>query len=265
MATNSTRGARSILRAILKPLLALPRSLGICITRDPSWFVYEDHVARMLSTLKINCVLDVGSYQGDFARWLRKIGYVGLIISFEPVSENFRLLEESRADDTLWRTHRLALGATVGNAAIRVFSGTTFHSFLPPSEYGQARFPDKLVVERTEVVPVERLENILDDVIKEVEDPHIFLKVDTQGYDLEVIRGLGAKAATIAALQIEMAVTPIYDHATNSFVDSLAYLQHLGFQLSGIFPVSFASEDRISLVEFDCLMSRGDGQAPKLE
>jgi len=255
MSVNASNGA-SVSRTVLDPMLRMARRFGLYITRDPDWLVYEHNLRRMLSALKINCVLDVGSFHGDFARLLRRIGYIGLIISFEPVVSNFEVLEETRVDDAKWRTHRMALGATKGNAEIRVFAGTTFHSFFPPSEYGLSRFPDKLQVERTETVPVERLDNILDELVKDVEDPHIFLKVDTQGYDLEVVRGLGTKAAAIRALQIEMAVNPIYQDATNSFADALSYLQGLGFEVSGLYPVSFDSEDKVQVVEFDCLMCR---------
>jgi FkbM family methyltransferase len=247
---------RALGRAFLNPILRLARRLGVYVTRDPDWLAYETNLRRILSALRINCVLDVGSYRGDFARLLRRIGYAGLIISFEPVASNYELLEEARVEDTKWRIHRMALGSTAGHAPIRVFAGTTFHSFLSPSEYGLSRFPDKLQLERTETVPMERLDNLLDDLVKEVDDPRIFLKVDTQGYDLEVIRGLGSKTADISALQIEMAVTPIYEDPTNSFVEALSYLQSVGFQVSGLFPVSFNSRDRVQVVEFDCLMCR---------
>lgn len=256
MSVNGSNAGRSLGRKVLNPILRLARRFGLYITRNPNWLVYEDHLRRMLSALRINCVLDVGSCQGDFAKLLRRIGYVGLIISFEPVATNYEVLQDAVVEDAEWRIHRMALGATKGEGTMRVFAGTTFHSLLPPSEYGLSRFPDKLQVERTETVPVERLDNILDELVKDVENPHIFLKVDTQGFDLEVIRGLGTKAASISALQIEMAVNPIYKDATNSLPDALSYLHRLGFQVSGLFPVSFDSEDRVQVVEFDCLMCR---------
>lgn len=256
MSVNVSNAGRSLARAVLNPILRLAQRFGVYVTRDPDRLVYEAHLRRILSALRINCVLDVGSYRGDFARLLRRIGYAGLIISFEPVEANYELLEEARIEDTEWRIHRTALGSTTGQAPIRVFTGTTFHSFLPPSDYGLSRFPDKLQLERTESVPVERLDNLLDELVKDVGDPHIFLKVDTQGYDLEVIRGLGRKVADISALQIEMAVTPIYKDATNSFAEALSYLQRAGFQVCGLFPVSFNSPDKVQVVEFDCLMCR---------
>jgi FkbM family methyltransferase len=258
MSENGSNARRSLVKVIRNQILGFARRLGIYITRDPDSLAYEQQLRRILSALRINCVLDVGSYQGGFARMLRRIGYIGLIISFEPVQTNFEVLEQEqvRAEDTKWRTHRLALGAAKGDARMRVFAGTTFHSFLPPSEYGLSRFPDKLQVERAETVPVDRLDNILDELVTDVPDPRIFLKVDTQGLDLDVIRGLGKKVDAVSALQIEMAVNPIYQNATNSFGEALSYLQRLGFQVSGLFPVSFNSKDRVQVVEFDCLMCR---------
>ena len=262
MSSNSWYGARSLAKAALNSILGLARRFGVYVTRDPDWMVYETHLRRILSTLRINCVLDVGAFHGDFARLLRRIGYAGLIVSFEPVATNYEALEEARVEDREWRIHRLALGSAKGDAPMRVFTGTTFHSFLPPSEYGLSRFPDKLKLERTETVPVDRLDNLLDDLVKDLDDPHILLKVDTQGHDLEVIRGLGSRVGDISALQIEMAVTPIYDGATNSFSDAFAYLERVGFQVSGLFPVSFSSSDKVNAVEFDCLMCRPEKLDP---
>lgn len=256
MSINSSKGARSLAKAVLNPVLRLARRFGVYVTRDPDWMVYETHLRRVLSAFRINCVLDVGAFHGDFARLLRHIGYAGLIISFEPVATNYEIMEEARIDDTKWRIHRMALGSIRGRFPIKVFAGTTFHSFLPPSEFGLSRFPDKLQLEGTETVPVERLDNLLDDLLKDVDNPHILLKVDTQGYDLEVIRGLGSRVSDISALQIEMAVTPLYKEATNSFSDALSYLEGVGFQVSGLFPVSFNSGDRVQVVEFDCLLCR---------
>src|SRR4051812_15268739 len=42
--------------------------------------------------LGINCVPEVGTGAGEYARFLRKNGYTGHIISFEPVEASFRPL-----------------------------------------------------------------------------------------------------------------------------------------------------------------------------
>ena len=80
----------------------------------------------------------------------------------------------------------MALGAKKSSAEIRVYSGTTFDSFLEPSEHGRRQFAEKMQIKGREVVAIERLDNILDGLIEDITNPRIFLKVDTQGYDLEV-------------------------------------------------------------------------------
>jgi hypothetical protein len=110
-------------------------------------------------------------------------------------------------------------------------------------------------LERSEVVRVERLDDILDELTRDLAQPSIFLKVDTQGFDLEVIRGLGTKVDRIRALQMEMAVRPIYEGTSNLVLDAWSELDRLGFRASAMFPVTYDA-DGISLVEFDCVMCR---------
>jgi hypothetical protein len=136
-----------------------------------------------------------------------------------------------------------------------VFAGNTFHSFLESSAFGRERFAGRMEVERREVVRVERLDGVLADLLGDLTDPRIFLKIDTQGFDLEVIRGLGADVAKVQAIQLEIAVKAIYERSTNGFVDAWRELEQLGFHPSAMFPVAYDT-DGISLVEFDCVMCR---------
>ena len=237
------------------------RRLGYYVTKDPATILQAEHLRRIFTALGINCVLDVGAHQGDFAAWLRAIGYAGLILSFEPVAANYEILERRAGRDKHWHPHRIGLGATSGDAEMQIFSGNTFHSFLESSAFGRERFPNRMQVERREVVHVERLDAIIDALVPNVPDPHIFLKVDTQGFDMEVIRGLGARVDTVQAVQVEIAVKRLYEGSTNGLLDTWAELERLGFGASAMFPVGYDA-DGISLVEFDCVMCRPtDGPA----
>ena len=52
---------------------------------------------RLLDTLDVNCVLDVGANQGQFAEELRGVGFRGLIVSFQQIQEQNCLIRRDNA------------------------------------------------------------------------------------------------------------------------------------------------------------------------
>ena len=135
--------------------------------------------------MRINVVLDVGANKGWYAEQLRKIGYSGYIFSFEPVLEDFRIIEKKSSTDEKW----IAVNKAVGDKdEIKQFnvieSGdekqTVLSSFLNSSNFEIAKVVD---------VEVIRLDGFKDQILTELEELRIFLKTDTQGYDLNVWRG----------------------------------------------------------------------------
>ena len=68
-------------------------------------------VVQLLRHHGITRVLDVGANEGGYATELRRFGYAGRIVSFEPVSESFRLLQSHARKDHLWTTLPYAVGA----------------------------------------------------------------------------------------------------------------------------------------------------------
>src|ERR1700737_2379640 len=63
-----------------------------------------------LSTSRIHVVIDVGANQGQFALQLRRLGYVGRIISLEPNKASFRKVQRLTARDNNWEAFCFAVG-----------------------------------------------------------------------------------------------------------------------------------------------------------
>ena len=66
----------------------------------------------------------------------------------------------------------------------------------------------------------------LDSLAAEVPHQRIFLKVDTQGYDMRVIAGAGSFLDRVRVLQVELSVTPLYE-SESDYIDSLAQIRDL--------------------------------------
>jgi FkbM family methyltransferase len=216
------------------------------------WLALE-HLRDVLERYRVDVVMDVGANKGQYAKSLRKIGYRGLILSFEPVPEVFAELSLAAAADELWHVHQIALGREHGELEMNVVPGT-LSSLLPPSEFGAARYA-KLRDVSVQSVPVRRIDELLDGILPAgTTSPRILLKLDTQGFDLEAYAGLGDKAEHVVALQSEVALMTIYDRMPR-MPEALAVYEAGGFEITGMYPVS--REARTGRVlEYDCVMVR---------
>ncbi|MFZ0548457.1 MAG: FkbM family methyltransferase [Candidatus Promineifilaceae bacterium] len=208
------------------------------------------HLQRLFQKLNINCIFDVGANRGQYGRFLRQSGYTGRIISFEPVSADFALLQAQAADDPEWQTHQIALGREENTAEINVTSDSLFNSFLKPNEFirGQG-----LRISHVESVQIRPLDALFDQSLAEINQPQPYLKLDTQGYDLEVLAGAEKCLSRISALQTELSIKPVYEQMPY-YLDSIAHLEKMGFEVTGLFPI--ARDNALRVVELDCVMVR---------
>lgn len=203
-------------------------------------------IKSLLDALKINWVLDVGANRGQYALNLRRIGYRGRIVSFEPGRDAFRLMQTALAKDPLWQGYEMALGSEDVRKPFNVaVDSTEMSSFLKPMD-------DRWNL-KVEEVEVHRLDTILEEIVPDTSKAtSILLKMDTQGYDLEVIRGAQGCISKICALQSELSVVPLY-HDMPAYLEALMVYHDLGFSLFGIFPA--AVNRRSGITELDCLMA----------
>jgi FkbM family methyltransferase len=231
------------------------RSLGYDIVSYPigDWLTFREHLTNMLSKFQINCVLDVGAHRGEYASFLRSLGYEGNIISFEPIAENFKVLLDKSSRDQKWKVLNFGLGKSNISMPINVTRFTQLSSFLTTNASEDERFGNNATVDRREIVVVKRLDSIWSELFPEQEALKIFLKIDTQGYDLFVLEGMGVCLDKLLALQTEMSVIPIYENMPN-FLDAISFLKKKGFDITGMYPI--CRDGRLRVIEFDCVMLR---------
>ena len=171
----------------------------------PHW----PQLTAMLERRGITLVIDVGANIGQYAAALRVSGYGGRIVSFEPLSAAHAELARAASPDKAWIVApRTAVGATRGNITINVSANSDMSSALPFAAHAASVFDGDRMVGR-ETVPLTTVDAIL--AAHAAVSDRVFLKSDTQGYDLEVLRGARASLGRIVGLQIESSLSPIYE------------------------------------------------------
>lgn len=238
--------AHTVSKSFLKSLSLIGISKGLRLPHGKLDRVMELLFLRdLLNQLEIDCVVDVGANRGQFSSELRGIGYGGKIVSFEPVRSEFEILAKKFQNDKNWIGHQIALGSADREMTITVPSLTVMSSLLEPTQSD--------IGARKEVVQVKRLDDILPSSIAKLGCTKVFLKMDTQGYDLEVFAGASGCVECIHGIQSELSVKPIYKNMPH-YIEALGIYESAGFELFNLSVVNRV--DSGGLLEMNCFMTR---------
>ncbi len=243
-----------MLKIVKDSVLKVSRSLGYDIVplREMKERDFALHLRQLLTFLDIDCVLDVGANAGQYHDFLRdKVLYGGTIVSFEPVSHHVRELKERARADRGWHVEGYALGAKQGSLPINVMVSDQFSSFLEPDDSRVADYKGLNERHHVETVEVQMLDAILPELARRLGFKRPYLKLDTQGFDIEVLRGAKRSLPMMRALQTEASVLGVYK-GMPSYTETIRYLGERGFEVTGFYPVSRDASMR--LIEFDCVM-----------
>jgi FkbM family methyltransferase len=214
--------------------------LGFRIT--PRWRAFTDpqerYMRRLFALLRPDLIIDVGANAGQYGTFLRKrCEYRGHIVSYEPIPELAQECLRAAIGDDRWRVETRALGAYSGQARFNVMAHDQFSSFLPPAAQQPQAFDAANRIARTISVPVATLDEVLGDLLDRTGAARPYLKLDTQGFDLEVVAGGRSVMDRVVGVQTEIAVTRLYEGAP-TFDRTVETLRALGFEPSALFPTN---------------------------
>ena len=239
----------------------ISQKLGVDIVRTTTFHRdMDEHLARLIAAKGIDAVIDVGANNGQYARMLRKIGFTGTIYSFEPVAHVYAALAASAADDSRWHCFPFALGDKDETRTINVYSSDVFSSFLTANDYSKGIW-NSLNTVREEQVEVKRLDAVFSGLPGREELTNFMLKLDTQGFDVQVFRGAAETLPHVAVLQSELGLVPIYDDATDPYAILKEY-HAAGFFVSGMYPIN--RDPSLAIIEFDVTLVRRTEASPQI-
>lgn len=173
-------------------------------------------------------VISIGSHYGEeYEGWL-SLGATNFMF-FEPVSFNFRKLKAIMPKSDNIKLFNLALGN----------SRTRMKMYIEKSHQGKScslleptghltQYPD-IEFKYEEVVNVDKLDNIGYD-----RDMFDHLHVDTQGYEMEVLKGAEHSLSFIKTINIEVYRKELYKGCA-MFEDVSKFLEDHGFQFIDVY------------------------------
>lgn len=207
--------------------------------------------ALLLKNYGVDMVLDVGASAGYFGQQLRSIGYRGRILSFEPLSSAYATLLQTIGTDLTWTAHNFALGSMAATATINIAKNSYSSSLnqMLPAHLKAAPWSEFIGTEQVEV-------KTLDSIFAEVAAlrHNILLKIDTQGSELEVLKGATSTLPKIGTIQLEMSLVPLYENDV-LFPDMHKYLCEMGYELVGMEP-GFTDRTTGRLLQLDGIFHR---------
>lgn len=197
----------------------------------------------------IETVLDIGANLGQYAQELRRFGYRGRIVSFEPLSAAFESLSAAAGDDPAWECHRIALGDDNTTSTIGVASNLASSSLLPMLEAHHDAAPG-VSMTGAETVEV----RTLDSLGLSLSGPTL-MKLDVQGFEDRVLRGAESILPHVSLIECEVSLEPLYESQL-TFLPMLDLLREEGFELLRLEPGIRDGGGKGSVVQFDAIAAR---------
>lgn len=204
------------------------KSIGLQINRYP-----DSDLKRRLKLIKyfeINKIFDIGANVGNYAMVMRKLGFEGNIVSFEPLSETFKKLQKNAAKDNNWETINIALGDKDGESEINIAGNNDSSSILEMMPSHSKSAPESSYI-GNERIKVNKLDTLFENLYRKGDNA--FVKIDTQGYELNVLQGAEKSLSHIKGIQIEMSLVQLYDGGI-LYKEMIDLIEKKGFSLFSI-------------------------------
>ncbi|KAA1380759.1 FkbM family methyltransferase [Aeromicrobium fastidiosum] len=206
---------------------------------------YAGRLVRTLESRGIDTVLDIGANVGQYATLTRSAGFGGRIISCEPLSGAFAELGKRAARDDAWTVLNVAVGAEPGEAVINVSANSFSSSIRGMTDTHLTTAPGSQYI-ASETVPVTTVAEIA--ATHAVEPARTLLKIDTQGFEGEVLQGAGGLVGQVAAIQLELSFVELYDDQL-LFDDLVGSMTAHGYRIQQIEPGYSGPDGRMMQVD----------------
>ena len=201
---------------------------------------------------EIDLILDVGANVGQYAQRCREQGYTGRIVSFEPLPDAYEFLTRAAVKDDGWLVHsRTAIGSDSGDIDVNVAGNSYSSSILEMLGTHISAAPSSQYVGSVKT-KLEKIDSVFPLYFKS--GSKVLLKIDTQGFEAEVLEGAKESISKISLIQIELSAIQLYkgQELYHYFFD---FMRSNEFELWDILP-GFRDSSSGQMLQFDAFFYR---------
>ena len=182
-----------------------------------------------LLNLKEFKLIDIGA-AGDLDRRWKILGERLSVTGFEPGRDEYEKLIKGNNNKNL-KYHNCCVAKEASDLKYFVCQKATSSSCFEPNHEFLRRFPDseRFSVKQEMSLPADSLDNVVGS------EKFDFIKIDTQGSELDILKGSRQALENVCGLEVEVEFSPHYkEQPLFSEVDS--YLRGAGFSLFDLRP-----------------------------
>ena len=200
---------------------------------------------------------DVGGHYGETVDSLIRIDDSATIFSFEPNLSSFQILKNRFKNFDRVLCNNMALGDTIGEMELLNYEGMdAINSFKKLDFRSTNNWPLMYGDVKPISVHITTLDNYCDtNGIDKID----LLKIDVQGFELEVLSG-GVqllKTKRIKFIYVELMPTPLYENQSTSS-EVISWLSNYGYELVGLNDVYRFKNGTVR--QFDALFKLGENE-----
>lgn len=215
---------------IARAIKNLSNSFGYDIVRYPPR-IFLDRI-KLMNHYNIDVIFDIGANKGQYAHEMRKFGYNKKIVSFEPLKSAFSELAQSVKKDPDWQAENIAIGNYSGESTINIAGNSVSSSLLNMLDIVEQHAPEAKYIGQ-EKINVRTLDEVLPKYV--TAENKLFVKIDAQGFEKQVLEGAANSFNLITGMQIELSLFELYAGAP-LYTEIIALLQSRGYVMVAMEP-----------------------------
>ena len=195
--------------------------------------IHQKRISKFLQNRSIKTIIDVGAHKGEFAQNALQIESVNKIIAFEPQKKIFSLLKEKFSDNDKVVLNNFALSEKVEKRIMKInkmtATSTLNHEINNDSLY--FKFKSFLLYQKNSIIDEEEIDTTTFDAFfnGEIFNENTLLKIDTEGYEIHVLKGSEQKIREMKYILIENQFSKMYKNV--NFRDCHDFLRKKNFKL----------------------------------